>query len=148
MTTWDQPLWNHVRTATPGLAALMATLQATAVACDAALDLDTPTAGFDPATGWAAAGGILAGLRLATGIDPPPHPRVDTPPTPVAAAAVVDMLMRDAADHALTAAEQLRADLRVTTPPAATVPRAALRAVALASVDLADTYRQVFARPW
>lgn len=154
--SWDAPLWAHIASAAPGLPALMATLQAAAAACDAVLPEAPPIPGFDAAAGWANAGGILAGLRLATGIDPPPGPVLHHAPTIPEAAAVVDMLLRDAADHALHTVLQQRDALAAvpvhdhdaTRSSGGAPARATLRAAAAAMSSLAAAYTETFARPW
>lgn len=139
LTTWDTPAWSHIGQSASGPPTLAATLQAAAAVCDAAIALAPRVDGFDPATGWAALDGILAGLELATGTAPPPPPDLDTPPSLAAAATTVDMLLRDAADTAL----ELAVALRDTGAAALTV-----RAVAGVVSQLSDTYTQIYARPW
>lgn len=146
--TWDAPVWAHLHAASPGLPYLMAALQAAEATCDAAITLDLRTPGFDAATGWATCGGILAGLRLTTGQDPPPAPAVPVPPSMDAAATVVDRLYRDAADHALAAVLDLRDGLRVTIPHGDHTTLPTLEALAATMSDLADSYTETFGHSW
>lgn len=156
-TTWDGPAWEHIEAAGPGLPRLMATLQATTAACDAAISLGEVTPAIDPFTGWATTTGILAGLILATHAIPPPEPGLlDTPPDDDAAAAVVDRLYRTAADQVLDLVLELRDQLasvdwdqraHVTTPGG--VPaRPLLRALSPTMGELAASYTETFGRPW
>lgn len=156
-TTWDQPAWDLIAAADPGLPTVIAALQATTAACDAAIGLGDPTPAIDPFTGWATTRGVLAGLLLATGqparLDPPP---LDPPPSHDAAAAVVDRLYRTTADQVLALVDHLRDQLaavdwdqrdQLTTHPGLPA-RQLLRALTGAGVELAASYTETFTRPW
>ena len=156
-TTWDGPAWAHIEAAGPGLPALMAALQATTAACDAAIGLGQVTPAIDPFTGWATTTGILAGLILATHTTAPPDlGPLDTPPSDDAAAAVVDRLYRTAADQVLSLTLELRDQLasldydqRAQVTTSAGVPaRPLLRALSATMGELGASYTETFARPW
>jgi len=152
-TTWDGPAWAHIEAASPGLPALMATLQATTAACDATIGLGEATPAIDPFAGWANTTGILAGQTQATTPPPPPDPAPpDTPPDDDAAAPVIDRLYRTAADQALALGLQLPDQLPTLTsgsgsgsdPDVLTV----LEALAATMGLLATAYTETFGRPW
>jgi hypothetical protein len=155
-TTWDQPAWDHIEAAAPGLPRLIATLQATVAACDAAIGLGDATPAIDPYAGWASSHGTLAGLTVAAATEPPPAPdNLETPPDDDAAAAAVDQLYRTAADQVLALitelADQLRAvdyDQREYLTYHGRPARPLLQALNAAMLELAITYRQTFDRPW
>lgn len=155
-TTWDGPAWAHIEAAPPGLPRLLATLQAAAAACDAAIPLGS-TPAIDPYAGWPATRSVLVTLILAADLTTPPDlAPLDTPPDDDAAATVVDQLYRSAADQLLALILELRDQLAavdygqradVTTPSGLPV-RPLLRAVNTAMIELADAYTETFARPW
>ena len=149
-TTWDGPAWAHIEAASPGLPALMATLQATTAACGATIGLGEETPAIDPFAGWATTNGILAGLILATNTNPPPDPAtLAIPPSDDAAAAVIDRLYRTAADQALALGLELR-DQLPTLATSGSDPHAlpVLEAVAATMGLLATAYTETFGRPW
>ena len=155
-TTWQAPAWTHIRAAGTGLPRLVATLQAAAAACDAAIPL-APTPALDPYAGWPATRGVLVALLLSADLPAPPElGRLDTPPDDDAAATVVDQLYRTAADELLALILELRDQVaavdydrrELVTTPDGRPARTLLRAVNTAMIDLADGYTQTFARPW
>lgn len=149
-TTWDGPAWAHIEAAGPGLPALIATVQATTAACDAAVGLGEATPAIDPFAGWANTTGILAGLILATNTALPPDPApLDTPPSDDAAAAVIDRLYRTAADQVLALGLELRDQLPTLTTGGSD-PHAlpVLEALAATMGLLATAYTETFGRPW
>jgi hypothetical protein len=155
-TTWDAPAWAHIQSLDPGLPRLLATLQATAAACEAAVPL-APSPAIDPFAGYPATRTVLVTLLLTLDLDaPPPLPDLDPPPDDDTAARVVDRLLRDTADQLLSLILELRDQLaaadydqRAQLASAHGVPaRALLRAVNTAMGDLAGAYLETFARPW
>lgn len=156
-TTWDGPAWTHIESAGPGLPRVLATLQAAAAACDAAIPL-APTPAIDPFAGWPATRSVLVTLILSVDLTPPAElAPLDTPPDDGTAAAVVDQLYRAAADQLLALILELRDQLgavdydqraQVTTNYSGLAARPLLRAADTALVELAAAYTETFARPW
>ena len=155
-TTWDGPAWTHIESAPPGLPRLLATLQAAAAACDAAIPL-APTPAIDPFAGWPATRSVLVTLILAADLTAPPElDPLATPPDDDAAATVVDQLYRSAADQLLALILELRDQLAAVdydqraqvTTTSGLAARPLLRAVNAAMGELAAAYTETFARPW
>jgi hypothetical protein len=148
-TTWDAPAQAHIQAAAPGLPRLLATLQAAAATCQAAIPL-APSPAIDPFA-YPATRGVLVTLLLTLDLASPPElADLDPPPDDDTAARVVDQLLRAAADQTLDLCLELRGPL----PPAAAgggvdpTVLAVLEALAAAMGGLAGAYFETFARPW
>lgn len=136
--SWDAPAWALVHASAPGMDSLIATLRATRSACDAAVAVTPRTAGFNPASGWQSADGLLALLELECAVPPSAGLTLDPPPTLAAAAGTVAQLLRAAADATLAASEALRGGGN----------RRQLLVLASTMGQLSDTYERVFGRSW
>ena len=154
-TTWGAPAQAHIQAAAPGLPRLLATLQAAAATCQAAIPL-APSPAIDPFA-YPATRTVLVTLLLTLDLAAPPElADLDPPPDDDTAAQVVDQLLRAAADQLLALVVELRDQLaavdyeaRAQLASAYGVPaRALLAAANTAMGDLAGAYLETFARPW
>ena len=136
--TWDAPARALVHTASPGTGQLVAALRATRASCDAAITIAPRVDGFDPASGWHTADGLLALLELTHDLPTVDELRLASPPSLAAAALAVDEHLRTAADATLTATEALQG--RGATDR--------LRVMATVMSQLAAGYQRTFGRPW
>jgi hypothetical protein len=136
--TWDAPTQTRLRTAAPGQDRLVASLRAIRGVCDAAIPATQRGPGFDPASGWQTADGLLGLLEATLGIPVEDELLVPTPPTPAAAATTVERLFRVAADATLATTEALRG--RGATND--------LLTLATVMNQLAEGYQRTFGRPW